>query len=289
MANIGLQETSERKRYYMRNLRESEFRKISEMIYELCGINLHDGKKELVQARLNKRLNLLGLDSYGDYIKYVECDESGEELTKMVDSLSTNVTYFFRESDHFDFLSNRVLAKFNAEKERQRKFRVWCAGCSSGEEAYTIAMTLRENLSRVDSVDALILASDISTRVLTAAREARYGLAKFKETPAVLRERYFDSEGIGDKRVFTAKQSLRSMVRFAYLNLTEPWPMKGQFDVIFCRNVMIYFDHKTQAELVNRFYGILKPGGYFFTGHSESLTGISHKFNFVRPSIYLKK
>lgn len=270
-----------------RPLSDREFRIISEMIYDLCRINLHLGKKELVQARLNKRLRKLGLDSYKDYLKYVENDESGQELTNMVDILSTNLTYFFRESDHFDYIKDNVFKKI--DPTRDSKLRIWSAGCSSGEEAYTLAMVLREYVPGVDKMDALILASDISTRMLAVAREGIYRDVRFKDTPASLRNKYFELiESDEDGKVFRAKSELLRLVRFRYLNLMNEWPMQGKFDIIFCRNVMIYFDKKTQGELVNRFFEVLKPGGVFIVGHSESLTGITHRFRYVRPTIYIR-
>lgn len=270
-----------------RPLSDREFRVISDMIYDLCRINLHLGKKELVQARLNKRLRKLGLDSYKDYLKYVEDDESGQELTNMVDILSTNLTYFFRESDHFDYIKNNVLK--NIDPSRDRKLRIWSAGCSSGEEAYTLAMVLRESVPYVDKMDALILATDISTRMLAVAREGIYSDVRFKDTPAALKSKYFQLVNSDeDGKVYRARNEILRLVKFRYLNLMNDWPMHGKFDIVFCRNVMIYFDKKTQGELVNRFYEKIQSGGVFIVGHSESLTGVTHKFRYVRPTIYIK-
>lgn len=270
-----------------RPLSDREFRIISEMIYDLCRINLHLGKKELVQARLNKRLRKLGLDSYKEYLKYVEDDESGQELTNMVDILSTNLTYFFRESDHFDYIKDNILK--NIDPSRDRKFRIWSAGCSSGEEAYTLAMVLREAVSAIDRMDALILATDISTRMLAVAREGIYSDVRFKDTAVSLKNKYFQLiESDEDGKVYKAKNEILKLIRFKYLNLMNEWPMQGKFNIVFCRNVMIYFDKKTQGELVNRFYEKIQPGGVFIVGHSESLTGITHKFRYVRPTIYIR-
>jgi len=268
-----------------RPLRDEDFKRISEMVYGLCRINLHDGKKALVQARLNKRLRQLGIDTYPEYLALVEGDQTGRELTYMIDTLTTNLTFFFREADHFDYLRDEVLKKIDPAK--QSKLRFWSAGCSSGEEAYTMAMVAREAVSDIDRMDALILATDISTRVLAVAREGSYSEARFKDTPPEFRNKYFEKDP-RHPGFYRARPELAKLIRFRRLNLMEPWPMKQAFDVIFCRNVMIYFDKPTQNELVQRFFDALRPGGVFMVGHSESLTGIQHRFRYVRPTIYIK-
>ena len=268
-----------------RPLSDKEFKRISEMVYSLCRINLHDGKKALVQARLNKRLRQLGIATYPEYLDLVESDETKRELTYMIDTLTTNLTFFFRESDHFDYLRDEILKKMDPRKDR--KLRIWSAGCSSGEEAYTMAMVVREAIPDVNLMDALILATDISTRVLAVAREGTYSEARFRETPRDLRNKYFEKDSI-HKGFYKARPEIESLIRFRKLNLMEPWPMKQPLDVIFCRNVMIYFDKQTQNELVQRFFDALRPGGVFMVGHSESLTGIKHRFRYVRPTVYIK-
>lgn len=269
-----------------RLISDDEFRHISDMIYRLCRINLHDGKKALVQARLNKRLRKLGFETYSDYLRHVEQDASGRELTLLINTLTTNLTYFFREADHFDHLKNDICGKWR--KDNVRRVRLWSAGCSSGEEAYTLAMVLREALPGIDRMDALILATDLSTGMVARARDGAYAMERFKDTPAGLRLKYFNRGKNGAAEVYTAKPELAKLIRFRHLNLMEPWPMNGKFDVIMCRNVMIYFDKSTQNELVGRFYEALEPGGVFMVGHSESLTGIKHGFRYVRPTVYRK-
>lgn len=269
-----------------RRLPEEHFEKISRMMYDLCRINLHDGKKELVQARLNKRLRQLGLENYDQYLDYVERDASGLELSVMVDSLTTNMTFFFREPDHFNFLKDEFLAKFDTNKEK--KLRIWSAGCSSGEEAFTLAILLRETLPDIDRIDALVLGTDISGRVLATAKNGVYGEARLKDTPREIVSRYFAAFSDQDMTFHRVKPELTKLVRFRKLNLMESWPMKGPFDVIMCRNVMIYFDKKTQAELVGRFFNALRPGGFFIVGHSESLTAVAHNFKYVKPTIYMR-
>ncbi|HPI75268.1 MAG TPA: protein-glutamate O-methyltransferase CheR [bacterium] len=271
-----------------RSLRDREFEKISEMVYAICRINLHVGKKELVQARLNKRLRILNIDSYKEYLKYLENDDTGAELSTMVDVLTTNLTFFFREPDHFEYLSSEVKQKMAAGK--LKKFRIWSAGCSSGEEAYTTAIVLKETLKETAaSTDIKILATDISSRILETARAGVFIDQRFRTTPDSIKKKYFTEikEPDGSKK-YIATNDLKKEISFKRLNLMDSWPMKGPFDVVFCRNVMIYFDKETQTELVSRFYDILAPGGIFFVGHSESLTGTEHNFRYVRPSIYQK-
>lgn len=271
-----------------RSLPDREFEKISEMVYSICRINLHVGKKELVQARLNKRLRMLNMDSYKDYLKYIEKDETGAELSTMVDILTTNLTYFFREKDHFNYLLEQ--GKVKLVDGKSKRFRVWSAGCASGEEAYSIAITLDDAIKESGCPDFRILATDISSQTLTMAKEGVFPKQRMKETPEAVLRKYFAKETAPDGSVFyRVSTELKRRIAFRRLNLMDPWPMKGPFDAVFCRNVMIYFDKKTQAELVTRFYNILAPGGIFFVGHSESLTGIAHGFKFVRPSIYVKE
>lgn len=270
-----------------KDLPDREFEKISAMVYDICRINLHDGKKELVQARLNKRLRLLGLSTYKEYLKLIENDASGAELSSMVDMLTTNLTFFFREPDHFDFLREHELKK--VQGSGGRRLRIWCAGCATGEEAYSLAIVLNEALSERDASDAMILATDISSIALGKAKAGVYGEQRLRNTPADIKLKYFEKSIAADgAAVYEALPEIKNRITFRRLNLMDKWPMGGPFDVIFCRNVMIYFDKKTQSELVSRFQDILRPGGTFIVGHSESLTGIQHNFKFARPSIYLK-
>ena len=265
-------------------LSDRDFNRIRELMYDICHIDLHAGKRELVQARLSKRLRRLGIDDFNDYVKRVTDDPSGLELSFMVDMLTTNLTFFFREADHFDYLKREVLER----SARGSRIRIWSAGCSSGEEAYSIAMVVRQVLGDSNWKDVMILATDISSRMLDIARAGMYRESRFRDTPVDLREKYFRRLRDKGEDVYKAREEITTLVRFNRLNLAGPWPMKGSFDVIFCRNVMIYFDKKAQVELVNRLYEFLMPQGVLMVGHSESLTGIKHDFNYVRPSVYTK-
>jgi len=267
---------------------EAQFQRISALVKSICGINLHSGKEDLVKARLGKRLRQLEMSDFEQYVDYVEHDESGDELALMLDALSTNVTKFSREPDHFDYLSRRLCQTgVGLTPGGGRKLRIWSAGCASGEEPYSIAICLCESIPDLASWDAKILATDLSTRILAVAREAEYGESCLEDVGPVVRSKYFTCDDTPDRR-FTVCDAVRRLVYVARLNLMAPWPMKGPFDAIFCRNVMIYFDRPTQERLVARFWGILAQGGTLFVGHSESLAGIRHGFQYVQPSVYEK-
>jgi chemotaxis protein methyltransferase CheR len=263
-------------------LNDRQFKKICDLIYSITGIRLSDGKEELVKSRLAKRLRTLGLRNYDDYLELIEQDKKGSELKLMIDSLTTNKTSFFREMPHFDYLKSAVLPGV------ARKLRIWSAGCSTGEEPYSIAMLLNEELGGIDRMDVAILATDISTRVLAKARDGLFDEVAVQEIPRLMLGSYFAVEKRDGARIYRAGDRLRKIVTMAQLNLMDSWPMKGPFDVIFCRNVMIYFDKVTQNNLVNRFWELLPPGGHLFVGHSESFTGLTHRFRYVRPATYVK-
>ena len=268
-------------------LTEGQFEAISILVRRLCGINLHQGKKELVKARLTKRLRRLGLASFDDYIDYVRSDQSGAELVRMLDALCTNLTHFFREEQHFQYLGGQVLPQLATKVAGSaRKLRIWSAGCASGEEAYSIAITVAENLPDLLLWDVGILATDLSSSAMKIARKGVYDAKRLETVHPEWWTKYFDVLDSSPRRLYRVKNSLRSMTHFDRLNLMESWPMRGSFDVIFCRNVMIYFDKQTQADLINRFWQLLSPGGTLFIGHSESLAGIQHSFRYVQPTVY---
>ncbi len=271
-------------------LDEKDFRRISDLVYEHCGINLHDGKKELVRARLAKRLREGRFNTFSQYIQHVLDDPTGREFSVLVDSLSTNLTKFFREDQHFEYMRSQLLPRMIATKQRANssRIRAWSAGCSSGEEPYSIAITLREEIQGKGRWDVKLLATDVSTRILERARRGLYEKDRIDPIPVALRNRYLIRRRDGATEKYEVGPALRELIIFRYLNLMEEWPIKGPLDFIFCRNVMIYFDKPTQGRLINRFYDLLGPGGVLFTGHSESLTGIEHAFKYVQPTIYMK-
>ena len=255
------------------------------LIYEKSGITLNKNKEALVSSRVAKRMRQLGMSEHKQYLDYVLSDKKGDEIIHLLDVISTNVTHFFREDAHFTFVRDTM----NKWLENgQRQFTFWSAGCSSGEEPYTLAMVLKEILQN-GSAGVRILATDISTRILEKSKAGTYEAPKLEKVPAQLRDRYFSKNGYNSSAVYTAKDIIRSLITFKRLNLSEvPFPMKGPMDIIFCRNVMIYFDNKIRVNLLNEFHRLLKSGGYLLVGHAESLTGMLGGFKAVKPSIYVK-
>jgi chemotaxis protein methyltransferase CheR len=269
-------------------LKNSDFEKISRLVYEQCGIYLHEGKKELVKARLGKRLRAGNYKSFTDYYHYVTTEEGTEELISMLDSISTNLTSFFREESHFVRLRHIIHAILEKSGcQAKNTFKIWSAGCSTGEEPYTLAITFSETVGQ-KPLAASILATDISTKVLKVAEGGIYAQERTKGIAQPILKKYFQI-GTGQSEGYVrVKNDLKKMITFQRFNLMDHFPAHNNFDVIFCRNVMIYFDKQTQNVLVNKFYDSLKSGGYFFVGHSESLTGLKHQFNYIEPSVYRK-
>lgn len=262
-------------------LSDVEFQQFQSWIHTTAGINLSSAKKALVAGRLAKRLKHFELDSYGEYFKLIMQSSEAVELQMALDLLTTNETYFFREPKHFDFLRMQVLPKVKPGKP----FRVWCGASSSGEEPYTIAMTLAEGLS---TTPWEIIASDISSRVLEKARSGHYAMERAHNIPQHLLSKYC-LKGTGTQEgTFLMEKNLRNRLQFMQINLNSALPQLGEFDVIFLRNVMIYFDMDTKRQVVARMMSYLKPGGYFIVSHSESLNGITESLKVVTPSIYIK-
>lgn len=271
-------------------LTDRDYRNFSALIYEKSGINLHQGKRELLKARLAKVLRQSDFTSVREYYDFLMNDTTGDAFIPLLDVISTNLTAFFREPKHFDFLSEIVVKELfgNSAQRRSGEIRVWCAGCSSGEEAYSIAMTLLEALPESRHEDIRILATDISTRMLQAADRGIYEAARVEKIPMPTRRQFFQKGVNRWTGCYRVKSYVRRRVLFQRLNFIEPFPFNNPFDVIFCRNVMIYFDKTTQENLINRFYEVISTPGYLFIGHSESLTGVQHRFRYIRPSVYRK-
>ena len=267
----------------VQELSDSEFRRISGILYGQCGIVLHQGKEGLVKSRLQKRIAKLGLSSFNQYLERIESEPYSQELSTMIDALTTNKTSFFREPQHFEFLRREVVAGAGAGG-----LRIWSAGCSSGEEPYSLAILMKENLPQEALSRVRILATDISTRVLETARRGVYSEETLQDVPAALLRQHFECADPKPPRKYRIDSALQEMVRFARLNLMEDWPMRGPFDAIFCRNVMIYFDKATQQNLVRRFVSLLRPGGYLFVGHSESISSGNPVARYVQPAVYVK-
>lgn len=262
-------------------LKDSEFEQFRQWLYRAAGISLSPAKKALVAGRLFKRLKHYQMSSYGDYLQWIMAPQNATELQVALDLLTTNETYFFREPKHFEFLSSQVLP----HAPPGRMFRLWSAASSSGEEPYSLAMTLAEGLG---STPWEIIGSDISSQVLAQARIGHYRMERARNLPQPLLAKYC-LKGIGPQAgTLLIDKSLRSRVNFLHVNLNEALPALGEFDVIFLRNVMIYFDQDTKRKVVARLLPLLKSGGYFMVSHSESLNGVSDALKLVAPSVYRK-
>lgn len=270
-------------------MRDSEFDFIRSLVYEHSRISLGTDKRQLVSARLGKRLRATNLPSLADYCRLLKAPGAEQELTHLIDAISTNHTFFFRETAHFDFLRDKVVPEMTqrARTERWPKFRTWSAACSSGEEPYSIAITLANCMTATWQWH--IDATDISRRILARAAAAIYDRETVSRLPSSTVRAHFQ-RGVGAQDGnYRVKSTLRERVAFHHLNLLEGQPTFTEpFHVIFCRNVMIYFDRATQEELVDRLARRLVPGGYLFVGHSESLTHLRHSLEVVRPAVYRK-
>jgi chemotaxis protein methyltransferase CheR len=271
-------------------LSDRSFRQFSALVYEKCGINLRQSKKELVRARLTKRLRETGFKNFNAYYRFVTQEDNRDELAKMLDAISTNLTSFFREENHFDFLKQVIFPTYVAGKNGAgfHKPRFWSAGCSTGEEPYSLAIWLLEYFGKSPVFDAKILATDISTKVLAQAKSGVYPAVRLEKIPAYVVRKYFQRGHGRQEGYYRVKPSLRKMIEFKRFNLVQSLPFKEVFDLILCRNVMIYFDKNTQQALADKFYDALLDGGYLFIGHSETLTDIEHRFKYIRPSVYQK-
>ncbi len=269
---------------------EKDFKRFSDLVYSSIGINLGPAKKELLRTRLGKRLRLLGIPNFSEYYRYVT-EENRDELTNLFDAISTNLTSFFREQKHFDYLSSHVLPEIVDEKKRRGDWtlRVWSCASSTGEEPYSLAITLSEFLGAGSKWSAKILATDVNTEVLEKAVNGSYKEQRVEGMPKLLLKRYF-LRGFGKSEgMVKMRREIRNMVTFRRLNLTVPrYPFRKEFDFIFCRNVMIYFDKYTQKQIIDKLYIHLRKGGYLFLGHAESLTGIDTDFTYIQPTIYRK-
>jgi len=260
---------------------------VVKLVYERAGIRLHDGKRELVAARLQKRLRHHGLGSYQEYLALLQQDGSGDEMVAFLDALATNHTYFFREEQHFEYVRATLVPELLARPGRAC-IEGWSAACSSGEEPYTLAMTLAEALP--DGPGGFrLFASDLSTKVLATARSGVYKMERVKDVPLNVLRRHFE-RGTGDQAgLARVVQPLRQRVEFAQLNLLEIGDLGRRFDFIFCRNVMIYFDRAVQQRVVTMLERHLRPGAYLFISHSESLNGITHGLRWVAPAVFQRR
>lgn len=262
-------------------MEQATFEAYCQLILQESGIKLSTDKVTLLTNRIQKRIRALGCGTEQNYLAIIKADQSQTEIVHLIDAISTNLTYFFREERHFEFLREQLAANF-----QNKRLRIWCTASSSGEEPYSLAMTVREAI-RGSNLDAKILATDICTTVLETAIAGRYTQQHVEKIPQAMKHKYFAIDQRAGETNYTVLPNLRELLIFKRLNLAKfPYPLKGNMDFIFCRNVMIYFDNELRTKLIAEFFRLLRPGGYLCVGHSESLTSIKHSFEKIDSAIY---
>jgi chemotaxis protein methyltransferase CheR len=271
----------------MMAITDKEFSQVVNLVKTKFGVNLSN-KKALVIGRLQNYAEKSGFKSFSEYLEFVLSDKTGSALTTLINKLTTNHTYFMREPEHFEFFRKTVLPYLEEAESSKKDLRIWSAGCSSGEEPYTIAMIIDEYFGTEKGLwDTIILATDISTRVLETACKGIYTNEGIEALPQKWKRDYFVK--INEENSIIVDKLKKEVVFKKFNLMQELFPFKSKFNVIFCRNVMIYFDLKTRIDLVNKFYNLLKPGGYLFIGHSESLIREETKFKYILPAVYRKE
>lgn len=258
---------------------------IAKLVYEQAGIVIREHKEAMTRGRLARRVKALGLGSVSEYCAYLKTPQAADEIPELINAVTTNHTSFFRERHHFDHLRKDVLPKLVQERSARRgRIRIWCSASSSGEEPYSIAAVSRDVLGARSDIDFRILATDIDTDILAKAETALYPVDQFERLPSDIKPLLkIEAHGRGEARI---SDDLRRMIAFKRLNLIERWPMSGPFDVIFCRNVFIYFDTQTKASILDRFVALLSPGGFLYLGHSESLPQPHPQLRLIGRTIY---
>lgn len=265
---------------------EADFRSLAQLAYDYAGIALSESKRNLLYSRLSRRLRVLELNSFREYRDYLASDQ--REIEMFINSISTNHTKFFREEHHFDHLRSHLALPFvqTAKTTGNRRLRIWSAGCSSGEEPYTIAVVLKREMRDLAAYDVRILATDIDTDVLAKAARGEFALNTIDEVPKSYQGYFNGTSGDGAGAKVSMDEDTKALITFRRLNLMDAWPFRGHFDAIFCRNVMIYFDGPTKSALIDRFVQQIRPGGWLYIGHSESLIGAHPGLQSVGRTIY---
>jgi chemotaxis protein methyltransferase CheR len=266
-------------------LTDAQFHRIRALVREHTGIALSDAKRQLVYGRLSRRLRALKLDSFGEYIELLDRGVA-TELEEFTNAITTNLTSFFREPHHFEYLGSDVLPQIIARDGGVRRARIWCCAASTGEEPYSIAMVLREAASLLTGFDIKVLATDLDSAVLATAENGVYNAERLKSVGSARASRFFRKGSGAHAGKFRVQDELRSLITFKQLNLMHEWPVRGPFDAIFCRNVIIYFDKDTQRTLFARMAALQRPGDILFLGHSESLYRVSDQYDLVGRTIY---
>lgn len=267
---------------------QADFASLRSLVKEQSGITLGEAKRELVYGRVSRRLRSLGLSAFADYRRMLAGPDGQAEMIEFINAVTTNLTSFFRESHHFDFLRDDYLRTLRADAKASRRIRIWCSAASTGEEPYSIAISIAEAIPDWERWDIKILATDLDTNVLQTCKAGQYAEDRVRGLQKSRLERFFDVDGARSERRYRIKPGLASMISFRQLNLMHPLPMKGPIDVIFCRNVIIYFDKETQRALFSRMAPLQRPGDVLILGHSESLLQVSDAWTLMGKTIYRK-
>lgn len=269
-------------------IEQKDFDYIQGLVYKQTGIVIADHKRDMISRRLHKRVRALKMPSIADYCDFLKHKNPADEMVNFINSVTTNLTSFYREKHHFDYLHDEYLPSF--KKTGKKRLRLWSSACSTGEEPYSIAMTMLDVLGdNAGGIDAKILATDLDTEVIEKAKSGRYEEKSLSNIPDAKVKKWLKNNGVPDQGYIEVADKLKPFIQFNKLNLLGEWPMKGMFDVIFCRNVFIYFDKSTQSKLVSRFYNALEPNGVLMLGHSESILKGDYEFQGLGKTIFLKK
>lgn len=264
---------------------DNDFSRVKKFAYDFAGIDLNESKKNLVYNRLAKLIRTLGMNSFDQYLNYVE-QQGDSEYVNLINAITTNLTFFFREEHHFEYLANKIVPMLLEENKATRKIRIWSAGCSTGEEPYSIAITLKEAVPA--GWDAKVIATDLDTNVVHTAQTGVYKVERLKGVSEARKKRWFLKGHGSNEGSVRVKDELKQIIEFGQINLMNDWPIKEQIDVIFCRNVVIYFDKPTQTRLFNRYADLLPAHGHLMIGHSESLYKVCDRFELLGKTIYHK-
>lgn len=265
---------------------DTDFDSLRALVREIAGISLADCKREMIYSRLSRRLRQLGIDSFASYRRLLASEAGRAELREFTNAVTTNLTAFFRERHHFDYLRESLLRARAAQPGASRRIRIWSAAVSSGEEAWSVAMTVADAIPDWQRWDIRVLGTDLDTSVLQKAESGSYAAERVQHLPRALVERHFIRSDAGGELRYQVRPELMRMVSFRQLNLSQPLPMRGPLDAIFCRNVIIYFDKETQRQLFRRMAPLQRPGDLLFLGHSEGLFKVSSEWTLIGRTIY---
>jgi len=265
---------------------DADFKSVRDLVRKNTGISLSEAKRDMVYSRLVRRLRELNLQRFSDYLALVCSDGADDELIQFTNAITTNLTSFFREGHHFEYLAETVLPELMRQNADVRKIRIWCCAASTGEEPYSIAMVVKEVIPKNSGWDVKILATDLDTNVLATAEKGIYPVDRIKDIPAHRQRRFFLKGGGKQQGHVRIRPELQQIITYKKLNLMDQWPLSGPIDIIFCRNVVIYFTKDTQKVLLERFTKLVAPGAHLFMGHSESLNNVTDKFQLLGRTIY---